>query len=183
MAGTAENKGLNVSRIFLDRTNSKNTGKPFQSELELTNAGYLDRGILYAEKVAPPTLTVGGGARRRIIYQKNPFLDYVGAFTARGGRAVVFEAKSTQDHRLPLARDGGLTVTQWQALWQWHNRGAVAFLLWQQRGQGVTLWTWAMLHAAWESGAKSLLFEHGIRVPSGAGKVLHDFVSVLPPDA
>lgn len=113
------------------RTNRHNTGIPFQSKIEATARQYQAANWLRLRKVDPPTRVLGGGAGRRIIFLPNPFLDFVGAWTERKGRMVVIECKSTSKPKLPFDSSGGITTAQLDSLRNWHNAGAVAFVLWE----------------------------------------------------
>lgn len=108
------------------RTNRFNTGKPFEEELTTILTQYGTRGLLRLKKVEPPMRFAG----RRIILLPNPFLDFCGSWTERGGRAVFMEAKSTSKNTLPVGKSG-LTDSQVDSLRHWHNAGAVTFVLWK----------------------------------------------------
>lgn len=112
------------------RTNAFNTGKRFENMVSASAAHYQAEGLLRIKKVEPPTRIVGGGQARRVIFMENPFLDWVGAWTERRGRAVFIECKSTGEGKLPF--DGnGVTTLQLDAMRNWSNAGAVAFVLWE----------------------------------------------------
>ncbi len=160
------------------RTNRSNDGRGFQKEIELTCGGYQNRCAATLRKVDPPTRLVGTGAARRVLFMANPFLDYVGTWTARHGRAIFIECKSTSTHRLPFKRSGGLTEEQLSTMKTWRLASAATALLWQFNGR-VTLWIPEDLMQAEETGAKSLVFENGRHVPNGEGKVVWDFLPVL----
>lgn len=117
------------------RTNRHNTGIGFQGMIESTARTYQASGWMRLRKVDPPTRVVGSGAARRIIYLENPFLDFIGSWTERKGRMVVIECKSTSKEKLPFDSSGGVTVAQLDSLRHWHNAGAVAFVLWEFKGQ------------------------------------------------
>ncbi len=160
------------------RTNSKNDGRGFQLELESTAAGYQTRGLARFEKVDPPARMMGGGPSRRVIFMKNPFLDFIGVWSKRGGRMLAFEAKSTANHRLAFNNDNGLTSTQWAAMKSWRMAGAACCLLWKH-ADAVVLFTPEMLQAAQARGDKSLVFESGIAIGRGEGRIIWDFLPVL----
>lgn len=145
----------------IDRTNRSNTGKSFEAELAIHFRVLESRRILRLRKVDPPTRILGGG--RKVITLANPFLDYVGVWTAGGGRAIFLEAKSTAEHRLPINRSGGVTEAQFEALQAWDSAGGVAAVLWRY-GARTTLWSAEEILSAANLGAKSLQFEHGTPV-------------------
>lgn len=189
-AVAAANPGINrpetftkISR-FLDehektlRSNAKNDGRGFQKELERTAGGYQSRRAATIRKVDPPTRIVGGKEDRRVIFMANPWLDFAGAWTARHGRAIFLEAKSTSTHRLPFCRSGGLTTEQLATIKTWRLASAATAVLWQFGGR-VTLWLPEALVAAEARGDKSLVFESGLPVPRGEGNVVWDFLPVL----
>lgn len=120
------------------------------------------------KKVEQPIRIFGG----RTIHLENPFLDFVGVWTERIGRAVFFEAKSTLKDRLPLGNNG-LSDKQLDSLHRWRVAGAVAFLLWEHRGE-CRFWKEQMIvdqSKEW----RHLKFENGEPVPRGIGFVTHDF--------
>jgi penicillin-binding protein-related factor A (putative recombinase) len=160
------------------RTNVSNDGRGFQKEIERTCGAYQARRTAVLRKVDPPTKIVGTGDARRVIFMANPFLDYAGSWTARHGRAIFIECKSTATHRLPFKRSGGLTEDQVSALKSWRHAGAAAGVLWQFSGRVVLFIPEDLLpHEA--SGAKSLTFESGRPVPRGEGSIIWDFLPVL----
>ena len=172
MSGQPDIPGLRTVADMLNeheraqRTNWKNDGRGFQDELKLTAEGYRRAGIAKLEKVDPPTRMVGGGKFRKVIFLENPFLDYVGVWTAHHGRALFIEAKSHESGRLPINASGGVSTTQWAALMAWRVAGAAVAVLWRRRGE-VRLWTPEMLLAEDTLGHKSLVFEGGLIVPQG----------------
>lgn len=91
---------------------------------------YRREGRANLKKVDPPTKVVNFGGKPKVIFQENPFLDLVGAWTERAGRAIFLEVKSTTKRRLPIARPNGVTVKQLEALRDWNASGAVTGVLW-----------------------------------------------------
>lgn len=160
------------------RSNHFNDGRAFQADIETTLNAYRARGRADLRKVDPPSRLVGTGAQRHVIFMANPFLDYVGAWTERHGRTVIIEAKSTREHRLRLARDGGLTAEQCDTLARWRKAGAAAAVLWRHAGT-VTLWTAERVWQEIGFGKASLVHEEGVPVPQGVGTLLVDFLPVL----
>src|SRR6187402_1485458 len=82
--------------------NISNNGKGFEGLISKLAQAYAARWIATLEKVEPPVRVIGFGPARKVIFLKNPFLDYVGTWTAAGGRAIFIEGKSTAEDRLPL---------------------------------------------------------------------------------
>jgi hypothetical protein len=101
----------------------RNTGKPFENEIQATCDQYERWKLARIRKVDPPTIVVKG----RVIMRENPFLDFVGTIA---GRLVMFEAKSTAEPRLPLVT-AGISESQLAAADQWEAAGAIVFYLWR----------------------------------------------------
>lgn len=154
-------------------SNFTNNGKAFEKALERTIIQYQSRGIMRLKKVDPPTKSFGGG---RIIHLENPFLDYVGCWTGRGGRAIFIEAKSTKKPTLAMG-SSGISDKQLDALRHWSNAGAAAFLLWQYNQ--LCLFVSAQSVALRFTERKHLKLEDGIPVPQGIGNVIHDFLPAM----
>lgn len=166
------------------RTNATNDGRGFQKEIEFTAGGYNSRNVASFRKVDPPVRIIWpyeakqGRKVQRVIFQPNPWLDFVGTWTARGGRMLLIEAKSTSTHRLAFNNTNGLTSVQWTNMKSWRIAGAASALIWRWNGK-VVLFTPEMLRSVEGSGAKSLVFENGLPVPAGEGAIIWDFLPVL----
>lgn len=166
-----------------ERTNRSNTGKGFESEIAATAEAYRVRGMATLRKVDPPVRVLWipdkktGERRQRVIFQRNPWPDFSGCWTANGARSLFVECKSTATHRLGL-REGQLGPDQVAALVAWRAAGAAVCLLWQWAG-AVALFTPEMILASQSAGAKSLVFADGLHVPRGEGGVIWAFLSVL----
>ncbi len=164
------------------RTNRGNDGRQFEAEVEATLTNYALRGILSGQKVSPPVRIIWkpdpstGKSRQIIIQMKNPYLDYLAVWTARHGRALFVEAKSTSVHRLAVNRDAGLKEHQVENMYRWRKAGAAVALLWKFNGT-VCLWTPEMIQRAIAMEYKSLRFDEGLPVASEGG--LWDFLPVL----
>ncbi len=149
------------------RTNRKNDGRAFQEDMQRTFEAYAKRGIATVSKVDPPVRVfwlpdkATGRKTQRIIFQKNPWLDYSGCWTARHGRALHIEAKAISKHLLRLNHDGGIKESQIAAMYRWRRAGAAVALLWRFEGN-IHLFTPEMIQAALATGAKSLKFEDGL---------------------
>lgn len=116
-------------------TNRSNDGRGFENALEVIFTRYAAFNRMRVKKVEPPCKVMGFGAGRRVIFLKNPFLDFVGLWNERAGRFVALEAKSTSKPVLPLDSDGGVTTAQVEALRWWTVAGGVAAVLWEHRGE------------------------------------------------
>ncbi len=118
-----------------------------------------------------------------MIFQRNPWLDYVGVWRERGGRAVMFEAKSTAEARLPFGKDSGVTKAQLEAMHHWGEHGAVVFVLWQVRDKKPT--TYMVIEEAFgeaaSAGAKSVTpeNEYVFQIGRGDGRVTADFLECM----
>lgn len=155
------------------RTNRSNTGKAFEKTIETVLIQYAAKGKMRLKKVDAPMRFAGG----HVILLQSPWLDFAGCWTGRGGRAVFLEAKSTSKDTLPLDQDGGVTVNQVEALRNWHNAGAVAFVLWEFKGS-VRLLTWPQIRDILVMRKHAKLTD-GQPVPAGLGFVIHDFLKVM----
>lgn len=106
-----------------------NQGKWFESLVEQVTTNYERKGIMRLRKVDPPTFMYNG----QWVRKQSPFLDYVGTWTERNGRAIFLECKTTSHGKLPMLSKSGLTDDQYKALKDWHLAGAVSCLLWANR--------------------------------------------------
>lgn len=165
------------------RTNRTNTGKEFEKEMERTFGYYQSNRIATVRKVDPPVRLiyyadkVTGEKKTRAIFLPNPFLDFVGSWSARHGRALFVECKSSAAHRLPL-RPGHLSDDQVNAMKTWRLAGAAVCILWQWAGR-VALITPEMVIGAKGRGEKSIAFEGLPLVPRGEGSCIWDFLPIL----
>lgn len=102
-------------------------GSYFESMISGSCDYYLDRGLAKIEKTPEPMKPLGPKNYKGqflACYTKQAQPDYKG--TLKGGRAVVFEAKHTDDDRIEFNR---LTKEQRDDLEHHHKLGAVAFVL------------------------------------------------------
>lgn len=167
------------------RTNRGNTGKAFEKEIEVTAGAYQSRRTATLRKVDPPVAIIWpfnpktGKKEQRVIFKKSIWTDFAGCWTARHGRALFIECKSTSTHRLRVGGDsGGVTSEQVGALRTWRMSGAAVCVLWQFNGS-VTLWIPEVISECLARGDKSVTFESGIPVPRGEGSLIWDFLPVL----
>jgi recombination protein U len=80
----------------MKKRNKANLGKRFESLIETTNRQYNITGKAVIEKMEVGNKFIDG----QMIYSSKGPPDFMGAMT--GGRAVVFDAKSTKGKSLPL---------------------------------------------------------------------------------
>lgn len=102
-------------------------GSYFEAMISGSCDYYLDRGLAKIEKTPEPMKPLGPKNYKGqflACYTKQAQPDYKG--TLKGGRAVVFEAKHTDDDRIEFKR---LTKEQRDDLEHHHKLGAVAFVL------------------------------------------------------
>jgi len=115
-------------RNHMKRTNAINTGKELEKTLAAVHRDLRHRGQADLEKVDPPVKVIGGGSFRKVTFQKNPFLDYIGTLAC--GRMIQLEAKSTAKLTLPCGGKAGVTETQISAMRRWNAAGALTGVVW-----------------------------------------------------
>ena len=106
---------------------SKRAGEHFENMITASLNWYCDKGVAFVEKTPEPMKPLRKPDRQgRFLacYTKQAQPDYKG--TLKGGRAVVFEAKHTDDDRIEYNR---LTKEQRDDLEHHHKLGAVTFVL------------------------------------------------------
>ena len=160
------------------RRQANHNGGAFQTRLELTFLGYKDQNRAHLEKVDPPIRVMGGGKNRRVIFMKNPWLDFGGVWTEQGGRALHLEAKSTTDPRLSIGSDHGVTADQVDAIRRWSAAGAACAVVWWHADQ-MKIITAPELLDCWNSGAKSIKWRHVPAVHRGTGLIEFDILTEL----
>lgn len=156
---------------------SNTVGQAFQSQLESTLLGYRKAGRADVEKIDPPVRIYGSGIHRRVVFLTNPWLDYSGAWTEQGGRAIHLEAKATEGERLAMG-GSGVSESQLEALRRWTAAGAVAAVIWGHR-DSMRVVTAREILAAWDAGAKSIQWRHLPAVARGTGLVEFDILAEL----
>lgn len=154
---------------------SRQVGKSFEAEVQMVLTQYEHRGLMRVRKVDPPVRVLGFGVKRRVIFLKNPWLDFVGAWDEREGRCVIIECKETREPRLPFGRDEGITQSQLHNLHCWSASDAAAFILWRTGGQTFFA-TIRQLYKARDDGRKSLTPDYCDTVQPGLGFAIMDFV-------
>lgn len=168
---------------YTPHSKTENKGRWLQDGLASIAAAYAGKGVLKMEKADPPLRVIGGVKGFRgatVIPLPNPFLDFVGTWTERGGRMLCLEAKSTHDHSLPLFRDGGITLTQWENLGLWRKAGAAVAVIWGHTPTAqVRFLSFEMMEARQRAGQKSIRWEHAEFIGAGYGFVTADFAQNL----
>lgn len=99
-----------------------NLGKYFEQKIESANRQYRIQGIAAIEKQEIQTKFING----QMIYTKKGPPDFMGVLD--GGKAVIFEAKSTRGKSLPL-KNLDSRLHQFQFLKEAEQMGAIAFYL------------------------------------------------------
>src|SRR5579862_1167264 len=156
----------------------RNTGKPFEAHLLEIASIYENRGILSLVKSDPPVRVVGFGPARKVIFLRNPFVDFVGVWKERNGRAIFLEAKSTADPSLDLDHDNGITDTQIKSLKRWSNAGAAVGVLWECQGS-VKFISLDSITRRLMANLRKIHFHQAEPVGQGEGFVMFDFIKNL----
>lgn len=163
------------------RPNRWSDGRSLEHELELIASLYSDRGILRLSRTTPPTRTWKEGESQRVCFLKNPWCDYAGVWTERGGRMLVIEAKITNEPVLDLASGkdgkGGLSKNQIENLLLWEKAGCSVGVIWQWHGTCVWMSTKDIQREY--PLVKHIYFRDCQPIPQGEGFILIDFVANL----
>jgi len=127
------------------------------------------RGLLYIEKVDPPTRTISKKGKTITTLLSNPFPDFIGCMPC--GKMICIEAKSNQLKSLPIGQ-GGLRENQLSYLNDWRSAGAIVGIVWQtpEAFKWVTL---DDIREALSSGRKSVPFSAVRDIPPKDGMVLN----------
>jgi penicillin-binding protein-related factor A (putative recombinase) len=119
---------------------AENHGKRFEDRIIKAGALLEAARVLVIRKVDPPTATIRIKGRPVVIQKKSPFLDFHGAAVS-DGRAIVIEAKSTSERRLPIrTKKSGVTEEQFQSLRVWYWAGCWTGILWECRPMEKVFW-------------------------------------------
>lgn len=157
----------------------KNTGKWLEEEIKRIADDYQRRGILSLAKADPPIAIKRIGPKIVPIQLENPFLDFLGAWKRRGGRAIFLEAKSTQEEKLKLG-DGGLTDNQWAALRRWRAAGAAVGVLWgMTRTCEIRFVPFELIESQLRNDAKHVKWQHAEPLQPGLGFCTWNFEQAL----
>jgi hypothetical protein len=157
-------------------TNFKNDGRRFEDLFAKVAGEYMRRGILRLEKADPPTRVFGKPPNVKIVFQENPFADWVGSWTERGGRMLLIETKSTQGDKLAIG--GKLTDKQIEWLLRWHSAGAITGVVWESDFK-VGFLPIGRIKTIVDSGRRHIKFAEADPIPQGMGFIIFDFVQNL----
>lgn len=139
---------------------------------------YFNQKILRLTKVEPP-IKVARNHPQGFIWLANPYPDWTGAWTERGGRSLMIETKSTMEPQLHIGASTNLSVKQICALGQWHAAGAAVGVVWCYSGHGSVFLPIKLIDEICMSGRKHIKFAEGDKIEQGKGFVLVDFVANL----
>lgn len=163
--------------------NHANDGRAFEEIFKKTCAAYFQSRVLRLTKVEPPVRVLGWGPNRKVIFLENPFSDWIGTWTERGGRMLMIETKSTSEPRLRMSEDGGLSINQIEWQKRWHFAGAAVGIVWEWRtsdlGHSAVFVPIGRAWEIWKSGRRHIKFEEGDPIHQGQGFALVDFLPNL----
>jgi len=169
----------------MKRAKRANPGKDFEAALVKQFAVYEVRKIARVKKSDPPSAMrcVGPGQFRPILLE-NPFLDFTGTWTERGGRMIQIEAKSTAEPRLACPADNGIKAAQIAAMREWQDAGALVAVLWEYRREDFTemkIVTLDIIDRTRAKGRASIAWADAISIPSRLPHecITADFLSAL----
>lgn len=158
----------------------KNSGTSFEDHVEIVCDYYRAARSADITKVEPPTRTLFiGPGKTKIIHLENPYLDFVGTWTARGGKAIHLEAKTTDTPRLPVGNKAGVDAQQLASLHRWHNAGAAVGVLWQHMGKVRFVTLTALQHALEVEERASVAWTKAYPIPAGPDMLSFDFLPIL----
>jgi recombination protein U len=121
---TRENR---KSRKQLQGHRSRSVGKSFEAVIDQACKRYIDLGVANIEKTPEPMKQIGGMDRRgqfKACYEHRAQPDYKG--TIKNGKAVVFEAKATESHKI---KKDAVKPWQFESLDSHWKIGAEVFVL------------------------------------------------------
>lgn len=157
------------------------TGQDLERTIGLVCDGYRLAKIADIRKVDNPIKVFGAGPAKRVIHLENPWLDFVGVWTAAGGRMVCFEVKCTVDDTLRVLNPGqsgsGISHAQLMNALRWKAAGAAVGFLWG-RGRELRIMTPTMVQAA-TLNRRSVRWIDAHRVPEGPGQIFFDFLPLI----
>lgn len=152
----------------------KNTGKFLEQLITTIGNAYEAHRILKLAKVDPPSFVVRKESRYQAFFKRNPFVDYIGSWSKRGGRTLAIEAKSTSKPTLALCCEGGLRENQYINLHAWQNSGAAVGVLWEY-DKTIKFLSLNKIMTILDTGKKSISFDLADEVKQGQGYILYDF--------
>lgn len=158
---------------------AKARGSAFESLVEQHWFAYNEQKVCKVEKVDPPTRICWKGRTAIPIQLENPFLDYIGTWTERGGRMLMIEAKTTLDPRLPFdVKTGGLKIEQCESMKRWQAAGAAVAILWQHRDEIRLVLPVHIEEAEWQQ-RRSIKWDEAYQLRRGRGFLIFDWMSKL----
>lgn len=164
-------------------SNFGNDGRGFESMFERTCDAYRSANRLRLQKVEPPVRVIGWGENRKVIFLENPFPDYIGAWTERGGQTLCIEVKSTsgeEGHNLKIVKgSGGLRDTQIDWLIRWHRSGAAVGIVWEYVGHGWAFLPVGLVDSIRQNGRRHVKFKECEKIAQGPGFMIVDFITNL----
>lgn len=106
--------------------NSRLTGAIFEKMVDSSLRWYAQNELAFVQKTPEPMKPIRtlGNGRFVACYTKQGQPDYKG--TRRGGQAIVFDAKHTDNDKIEQSR---VAEEQWEELERHHRLGAEAFIL------------------------------------------------------
>lgn len=156
----------------------RNRGTEFESILDTQHQAYEAQGRAVLEKLSQPIRVFGPPGGQKVVYLKNPFLDFTGTWKEKRGRSLHIEAKVTSEPRLALNSKTGLKVEQLLNLRRWEAAGAAVGVLWHHLGQ-TRLLTLAQIDLALAEVRGSVRFEKAYRLHQTSDLVFWDYLLPL----
>tara|TARA_Y100000004_G_C8862416_1_gene389646 strand:+ start:333 stop:800 length:468 start_codon:yes stop_codon:yes gene_type:complete len=147
----------------------KNTGKALENLIEKQAEFMRAKGLLYLEKVDPPTRTINTRSGKITTLLPNPFPDFIGCLPC--GQMVCIEAKSNQHKSLPFGKQG-LRQKQLDDLMKWNAAGAKTGIIWQN----PVGYFWVTLDDVRKSvanGRKSVPIEYALEIKEERGYIIN----------
>jgi penicillin-binding protein-related factor A (putative recombinase) len=147
----------------------KNTGKALENLIEKQSEFFHAKGLLYLQKVDPPTRTINTRSGKLTTLLPNPFPDFIGCLPS--GQMVCIEAKSNQHKSLPFGKQG-IRQKQLDDLIKWKSAGAKVGVIWQN----LSGYYWVTLECIRKSVAndrKSVPIEFAEKINEEKGYILN----------
>lgn len=164
-------------------SNHGNDGRGFETMFERTCDAYRSANRLRLQKVEPPVRVIGWGEKRKVIFLENPFPDYIGAWTERGGQTLCIEVKSTSGEdgsKLQICKgSGGLRDTQLDWLIRWHRSGAAVGIVWEWVGHGWAFIPVGLAESIRREPRRHIKFSECEPILQGQGFAMVDFLTNL----
>lgn len=159
----------------------KNGGSDFENHVEIVCDAYRIQRLADIEKVAPPVKVFGMDRQgmARVALLENPYLDFIGTWTERDGRAIHLEVKTTAEPRLPVGNKAGVDAEQLANLRRWYDAGAAVGVLWLHGEEVRFVTLTAIQHAMEVDSRKSVPWQDAYPCPPGDGLISFDFLAML----